>query len=428
MDTQTLAVLYYKRSSKVHKTGKEDGWLTIDASNGQVVLRDSPPTSTAAVSVSNSTNQCVSFNNGAAAAPIGGKRSALSQSDSEDDDEQEYTSKKAKWNAIRKNVMSTKGKNKTNSLETYTGAAAGGGGMGSGNAGASRGVIYSGINREIAKRAASGGISEDDLLVIGPWECQVISVEGGNSEGSNSLVAKLPMGVATKSAAKPLHSGLHKRAIVEMKRPLSNTPAPDASVRTGKLVVGSKKAKAAPKSTSITSAGITNKPSVAATGKMKKDKNGEWYLDQPVDSESEDETKAAVKPALKRGPLKSLKSALVNKGVKGVGSVKPIDKTTNKSKNTIAKATNNEFPGAIGTINLPPSIQKVLRPHQREGIAFLWNCVTGVSEGIKRVYSEIDDNFDGDGEKAELMRGAVLADEMGLGKVSFRTVLIFFAL
>ncbi|XP_065905293.1 DNA repair and recombination protein RAD54-like [Dysidea avara] len=43
-----------------------------------------------------------------------------------------------------------------------------------------------------------------------------------------------------------------------------------------------------------------------------------------------------------------------------------------------------------------PLLSKVLRPHQREGVKFLWDCVTG---------QQIDDNF-----------GCIMADEMGLGK------------
>ncbi|KAH3695581.1 hypothetical protein DPMN_083042, partial [Dreissena polymorpha] len=43
-----------------------------------------------------------------------------------------------------------------------------------------------------------------------------------------------------------------------------------------------------------------------------------------------------------------------------------------------------------------PSLTKVLRPHQREGVKFMYDCVTG---------NQIPDNF-----------GCIMADEMGLGK------------
>ena len=46
-----------------------------------------------------------------------------------------------------------------------------------------------------------------------------------------------------------------------------------------------------------------------------------------------------------------------------------------------------------------PILSKILRPHQREGVKFLYDCVTG---------HQIPDNF-----------GCIMADEMGLGIQSF---------
>ena len=43
-----------------------------------------------------------------------------------------------------------------------------------------------------------------------------------------------------------------------------------------------------------------------------------------------------------------------------------------------------------------PILGKVLRPHQREGVAFMWECVTG---------RRIEESY-----------GCIMADEMGLGK------------
>eukprot|EP00986_Skeletonema_menzelii_P019761 scaffold29106_cov148-Skeletonema_menzelii.AAC.2 len=144
---------------------------------------------------------------------------------------------------------------------------------------------------------------------------------------------------------------------------------------------------------------------------------------------------------------------------------------------------NNFFPGAKGDkINIPNSIRDVLRPHQREGIAFLWNCVTGVSVGLNdaivRAQKELvggggggasgssslssmgsfdleeeddaDVEYDDCGVDASIQgaagvggggvnskkkndkvdtmpKGAVLADEMGLGK-TLMTIATIFAL
>ena len=43
-----------------------------------------------------------------------------------------------------------------------------------------------------------------------------------------------------------------------------------------------------------------------------------------------------------------------------------------------------------------PHLCNILRPHQREGVKFMWDCVTGV---------QIPDSY-----------GCIMADEMGLGK------------
>ena len=43
-----------------------------------------------------------------------------------------------------------------------------------------------------------------------------------------------------------------------------------------------------------------------------------------------------------------------------------------------------------------PLLGKILRPHQREGVKFMYDCVTGV--------------------KIDGMQGCIMADEMGLGK------------
>ena len=55
---------------------------------------------------------------------------------------------------------------------------------------------------------------------------------------------------------------------------------------------------------------------------------------------------------------------------------------------------------------VPPILAKWLRPHQREGVEFLYQCVMGMK------------NYNGN--------GAILADDMGLGEFfSFEIVMLF---
>jgi SNF2 family DNA or RNA helicase len=118
-----------------------------------------------------------------------------------------------------------------------------------------------------------------------------------------------------------------------------------------------------------------------------------------------------------------------------------ISSTTAKRPTTTATLT---FPGAIGTICIPNSITKILRPHQVEGIVFLWNCLLGCSVPFQKVFSRINDNEDKDKDKdkdkerrrdkqqqqqyaTKMPCGAILADEMGLGK-TLMTISIILAM
>lgn len=63
------------------------------------------------------------------------------------------------------------------------------------------------------------------------------------------------------------------------------------------------------------------------------------------------------------------------------------------SQEEMLKADKNKLPVHVV---VDPMLSKVLRPHQREGVKFMYDCVTGV---------QIPDNY-----------GCIMADEMGLGK------------
>ena len=93
------------------------------------------------------------------------------------------------------------------------------------------------------------------------------------------------------------------------------------------------------------------------------------------------------------------------------------------------------FPEAVGTIQLPNSIKSILRPHQRDGVTFLWNCLTGKSATLKSVVQERIEEESAHGRimddaleetRSKMGRGAILADEMGLGK-TLMTISIIFA-
>lgn len=82
------------------------------------------------------------------------------------------------------------------------------------------------------------------------------------------------------------------------------------------------------------------------------------------------------------------------------------------------------FPGAVGSIDLPHSIASVLKAHQRSGVVFLWNCLTGNAEKSPHAHAHAHSlGVDSDDETSSRMTitsaykgGCILADEMGLGK------------
>ena len=382
-----LSVLYYKRSNKVHKhrgTTKEDGILTI-----------CPPPSCLVTLTS-----CCDKEDD--------RGSSSDDDDDIDDDGGGKTgSKKRKWNALRK---STKTKNdRSKSI-----------------------VVYSGVNNEIARKAfgddsligsGSCAVTEDDVWVLnGQWECQVVT-DSNRSCTQGGLKPTLSMSTTAPMATKCAGGPSLKRVVV--RAPLKSLRANPTEIRQ-KTCIFSKSPK--PSLLSVREAAslkrTTSSALTGAAGKMTKDSNGEWHLDKEEDK-AKDDNDETNKPTLGN---KIPTSLLSNKRTRIVPRPTTVrsNKTSHVTANTNASSTGGgEFPGANG-IQVPPSLRDVLRPHQREGIVFLWNCVTGADEGLRRVLERRrsmeehgceEDNGLECAKTREVPRGAVLADEMGLGKV-----------
>jgi SNF2 family DNA or RNA helicase len=65
------------------------------------------------------------------------------------------------------------------------------------------------------------------------------------------------------------------------------------------------------------------------------------------------------------------------------------------------------MPIESATLTLPNSIQRAIKPHQEDGVSFLWKAITGASESFQHI-SQIA-GLD------SAPRGAILADSMGTG-------------
>ena len=211
----------------------------------------------------------------------------------------------------------------------------------------------------------------------------------------------------------------------------------------GRIGVGGVKRSLPPGGTNGGAAARRPPPQPAASGKMKRGANGEWSLEHDGESsdDGEDGGTRAAAPAASRVPASLLRRKPTLPGVKrpirppaaGGGASRPAG-PPGGSSGVGSSGGGGDFPGALGDpINVPASIGRALRPHQREGVAFLWNCVTGSGPGLGEAMARSNgggsfDSLDGDeddeegGRKppaeftGEVPRGCCLADEMGLGK------------
>eukprot|EP00985_Skeletonema_marinoi_P028952 scaffold26402_cov81-Skeletonema_marinoi.AAC.1 len=435
-------VLYYKRTNKVHKhrgTSRQDGILSI-----------APPPLCSVSLLDNDVANAADDND----------------SDDDSDDGNKYYGRHSKKNT--KKQRTTK-KQKKNAPKKKSGA-----------------VIYSGVNSELAKRAAD--IEEDEEIVLsGQWECLIISKLDGHDDANNnddgeaskkllgaahnkigtqksrgimnnhgkasSLLAssksKNPLLMKQRGALTGKPGGLTSRSTgsanvgASVGNSNSSIRAPLHSVKSNneegminqssKLAVGADglKASAQGAMTSNAAASLSSvvTSTAVASGKMKKDKNGEWYLDKSSNDDDDDDDAASastiktlrktnIPSSLVRGakasstlgaglmrkrPLGSIGGGISSgggllkrssiaqprstmsssSGLKSAAAASTNTKSRATTTAAIAPNNNNFFPGAQGDkINIPSSIREILRPHQREGIAFLWNCVTGVSVGL----------------------------------------------
>lgn len=491
-------VLYYKRTNKVHKnrgTCRIDGILTIHPPPSCVVSLKSEENGPVDNDFGNGFDSEDEYDDGG----CGGDGSKKYES-------KEKLSKKQKF-------LNRKKCGATGTLMLKSG------------------VIWSGVNNSLSYKAFSAeGIGEEEELVLNAqWECEVLgllnnsastsfggevgSTHGGTGRvnsgaisaekrgvGESSLMRKPAVGPSSLKASGRLGLGsrIIKRApLVPLKNKLgitNNNSNNNSNSNTTALSqsTGTKKRPLPSDSSSIVRIGAASASLLAPTSSMKRDRNGEWYLDKSSLSDDDDDRNGKDKDR----PIFTSKipSSLVRSNNGGVKSARfvaaRLEKTTYTTKSgnstsatktkcnkiisisntSINSSINEEFPGAMGDkLNVPTSIRRVLRPHQREGIAFLWNCVTGVSPGLRKAYAtslelsgavsgscddslgsfdtwkedEEDEYLDlsesgdsiGDqfGRKVavkkgvreklleadmSLPRGAVLADEMGLGKAS----------
>lgn len=197
-------------------------------------------------------------------------------------------------------------------------------------------------------------LNENDVLTVGAYEVEIVARVGGSS--SSTSPCNGPLHGSTRSLLTKKDLGASMKPLVPRKPLLSHQVGP-------------------------VSTGSTSNSAISRTGFAKKEAPKRHFLLPP-----KQRLPLAEKPLVASGPRSFVKRALV-----------PLLNRTSTSNQSTA-ATGVSFPGAVGTIDVPHSIRIALKPHQRTGLVFLWNCLHLRPE---------DQPYRG---------GAILADEMGLGK------------
>lgn len=322
-------VMYYKRTNKVHKTkgvAKSDGVLTVlqHPKLNTVTLYDAP-----------------SFEVAADETP--------DDSSSDDDSEEDTIKGKKKWQKSRKQNKSR-----------------------------SSGVVFSGVQAEIAKRAQT--FQEDDIVALGGFEVQILGIR------INKGTAPKPK--AAPSALNTLHKPKNMFVAKGLGRgTLGHPPRKAAPLQSKRAPTGAKKFP------------TPLLPSHASQGLAASTPNDEPTPPVPLPQKS----------VPQRRPLQS-KSILASKNAVGKKiSAKSTKTITLTKKRPVTSRVDDlsplppkpakspklaSTPTILPEIPLPAAIRQVLRPHQVSGVGFLWKALTSSST-----------------------QGAILADEMGLGYV-----------
>lgn len=88
----------------------------------------------------------------------------------------------------------------------------------------------------------------------------------------------------------------------------------------------------------------------------------------------------------------------------------------------------NKAADADVDVIIDPIVGKSLRPHQREGVKFMYDCISGLARPSKPVSKETDTDQTSTSlllERDSDISGCLLADEMGLGKTLMTIALIW---
>jgi hypothetical protein len=284
--------------------------------------------------------------------------------------------------------------------------------------GGSQQPIFRGVSREISKHLKdNGSISMDDVLVVGSYEVQILSNCVSSSSSSIGVGASAGANAGTySSSASLLKSAKPPASLARRTSLVSSTKQRQQQQRPGlKGTVGFSR-----KSASVANDDDDDKSSCSHDNPEDGQPLPRTALHQKENlvgskrrlSTTTFTTKKLL-PAFKK-PTRKISPTLPHSTTTTTAIPAAAASKPKMDSGTAGTLSTNFFPNAIGNLNVPHSIRSVLRPHQIEGVTFLWNCLTG--NGRPTMPLAASASVSAVGTDTSIHKGAILADEMGLGK------------
>ncbi len=275
-------------------------------------------------------------------------------------------------------------------------------------------ILSSSIHWEVAKRIENDeALSEDEVIELSQWEVCILSQLKSSHESRQRLTQEKPLG---SSQTKEKQSNCVSGDVVTKPSLQSNRIA--TTGRNFKVV--KKKVGNLLKPVQM----MTSKKRTLTTTKIKKQNVED---DSSFGDDCNSVNASSCRRLHQRNSFLKKKTKYLNPPLRdlqtgGQPTQKSISagiksKTKAKygpslSQNAIAKGSKSQilFPGVDENLLIPSSITSILKPHQREGVGFLWNCLTGAVKTRALDYSFGSGEFYDDDTNEYRCTGAILAD------------------
>jgi hypothetical protein len=238
-------------------------------------------------------------------------------------------------------------------------------------------ALYSGVQRDIAKLL----LREDDVIVIGGYEVQIMGLRNNNNH-TGAVISQPSKPLTTINKVQPLIGA--KRQLVGSTGRKVSVPLQSrrATISTTMASVSSNSVTAAVKPTMISATANVRQPQRKQPPAQPQRIPLQSKLPQPAST-----TKAQPQQPIlpRKRPLLSSKSTTATKQRRSVPP-QPLTAVTTTTTPSTASTTSS----VLAHIPLPASIRNVLRPHQVQGVDYIWTTLAA-------------------------KKGCILGDEMGLG-------------